>query len=153
MSSEYQANKNGLLSGLIWGVILSSISRVTLQYLPYGLWNILWYGGNFLALMLYPIIVSALLRKKTGLWINTFFFSACGSSLSVFGSSMIRLMQVQAWTNLGVNIALLTFVAWKLWPLMKKNYALESEHDAPNWRMLNDFSLTDFLFCRFNSVM
>jgi len=150
MSAEYQANKNALLSGLIWGVILSSISRTTLQYLPYGLWNIIWYGGNFLALMLYPIIVSALVRKKTGLWINTLFFSACGSSLSIWASSMIRSIQAQAWMNLGINMALLIFVAWKLWPFMKKSYAMESEHDSPNWTKLNDSSLTDFLFLRFD---
>lgn len=114
--------------------------------------DILWYGGNFLALMLYPILASLILRKKIDLWINVCFFSMVGGIYSVLIMYVVNAFQLKAWTNVGLGVFGLFFVGYILISNVEKNFAFQQEWDSPFWEKLNQLSFMQFLFLRFDSI-
>src|SRR4030067_1800825 len=105
MKLQHRHNINVLISSLIWGLILRLAIWASRWCLTDdSLFDILWRGGNFLALILYPLLVSIVLHQKTHLWINAFLFSAAGSMLSSMCMFVFSAFQNEAWTDLGLGI-------------------------------------------------
>jgi hypothetical protein len=150
MKIEHRANFNALISGAIWGTILSLLILGSLRFISDPLlFKMVWYAGNMLALMLYPVTASLILRQRTGLWISACFFSLWGGAISFYVFALIRMVQSGDWNNLAINIAFVAFIGWKLIPFITHSYALESERESPKWNDMNDLSLLDFLLVRF----
>lgn len=97
MKSLQRANINAFLSALIWGLIMSFVIKVSISSLTdQRLLAILQYGGVFL----YPVLVSIVVRKKSGLWLNTCFFSLVGAVASFLSLDLFSALQNQAWASM-----------------------------------------------------
>jgi hypothetical protein len=153
MRSQHRANINALLAALIWGLIISFAIRASRQFfIDDRLFDILWYGGNLLVLVLYPLLVSFILRKKTDLWLNVCFFSMVGSVLSILGMFLFSAFQNKAWINIGLGVLGIWLFTQLLIPGFEQNPAVQREWASPLWERLNDSSLLEFLFCQFSSI-
>jgi hypothetical protein len=153
MKLQHRANINVLLSSLVWGLILGFAIRSSRRFITdESLSNIFWYGGNFLVLMLYPSMVSFILRKRTGLWLNAFFFSALGSTLSTLGMFSFNAFQNKAWIDIGIGVFGIWLVMQLLIPGFEQNPAVQREWGSPLWEKINDSSFLEFLFCWFYSI-
>ena len=148
-----RANINALLSSLIWGLILSFAIRNSRHFITDDrFFSILWYGGNYLALMLYPLLASLILRKKINLWINVCFFSLVGGMLSVMVTFSLNAFQNKAWIDMGVGVFGLWLIGQLLLPKIEQNFAFQHELDSPFWEKLNQSSFIEFFFLRFHSI-
>lgn len=153
MKLQRQANVNVMTASLIWGLLLNlgilGARRFIATDLPL---DILWYAGNVLALALYPWLVSTILRRKVGLWVNALLFSAVGSFLAGTGMFVFAAFQDNAWVNAGIGLLGLWAFSRLGLPAFERVTAIRREWASPLWRRLNDSSLAEFLFLRFSSL-
>ena len=141
-----RANINTFLSALIWGVaagfvIEFSISSIANQRLLAALQ----YGSVFL----YPVLVSIIVRRKIGLWLNPCYFSIMGGVTSFLSRDLFSAFQNQVWTNflfLAVFLGMVLFMTPRIEP------ALRHDWDSPFWEKLNQSSFIEFLFLQFRSI-
>jgi len=116
------------------------------------LFDILWYGGNFLAPILYPVLVSVILNRKTNLWVNASLFSTVGSMLSSTGMFFFSAFQNKAWTDVGLGVIGIWLISQLLIPGIEQIPAVQREWSSPLWDRFNDSSLMEFLFFQFPSI-
>ena len=153
MKSLQRANINALISSLIWGLGMTLMVKTSMSFVTDAiLTDVLWYGGNFLVMMLYPILVSLILRRKIDLWINVCFFSMIGGVYSILILYVINAFQLKVWTNVGFGVFGLGFIGYMLISNVARNYAIQQEWDSPHWEKLNQSSLIDFFFLRFDTT-
>jgi hypothetical protein len=153
MKSQQRANNYALLSSLIWGLSISLVSWSSRWFITDDkLLDVIWHGGNFLALILYPLLVSILLHKKTHLWINAFLFSAAGSMVSSIAMFSLRAFQGGTWTDLILGLLGIGLVGQVLIPRFEQIPALQSEWSSPLWENLNASSFIEFLFLQLYSI-
>lgn len=153
MKSQQRVNNYILISALIWGLIIALAVWSSRWFVADDkLFAILWHGGNFLALLLYPLLVSILLHKKTHLWINAFVFSLVGSMLASMAVFSLRAFQDGAWSNLVWVLLSIGFIGQVLIPRLDQIPALQSEWSSPLWKDLNASSFIEFLFLQLYSI-
>ena len=146
MKSLQRANINTLLSSLIWGMIMSLAIKFSVTFLTnQRLLALLQYGG----VLLYPILISIIVRKKTELWLNLCFFSLVGGIASFTSLGFFAAIQNKAWTNIGL---LPIFFVMILFLIPKIEPALQNEWNSPFWEKLNQSSFIEFFFLQFHSI-
>ena len=146
MKSFQRANINAFFSALIWGLIMSLAIKVSFSSLSnQRLVAALQYGG----VLLYPVLVSIIVRKKTELWLNTCYFSLVGGVVSFMSFGLFSAFQNQAWTNI---IFLPIFLGLVLFSIPKIEPALQHDWNSPLWETLNQSSFLEFLFLQFHSI-
>ena len=112
--------------------------------------RILRYSTIFFIDSLYPVILSLVLHRKTDLWLNACFFAITGGTISMLGAYLLDAFQVEAWMNVGGILLFVLFFWFRALPGLE--HALYHEWDSPFWEKLNDLSLIDFFFLRFDSI-
>ena len=146
MKSLQRANINVLLSSLIWGMIMSLAIKFSVTFSTnQRLLALLQYGG----VLLYPILVSIIVRKKTELWLNLCFFSIVGGVASFTGLALFTAFQNKVWTNIGflpIFFVMILFLIPKIEPV------LQNEWNSPFWEKLNQSSFIEFFFLQFHSI-
>ena len=148
-----RANINAFISSILWGLVMGFTIRTFKQIIPMGRGaDVIWYGGNFLALMLYPILASLILRRKIDLWINICFFSLIGGLYSVLCMYIVDAFLLTAWLYVGYGVFGLVFVGYMLMTRAGSMYALQGEWDSPHWEKLNQSSFVEFLLLRFDTI-
>jgi hypothetical protein len=153
MKSKHRANINVLLSSLIWGLILGLVIWASRWFLTNNrLFNILWRGGNFLALVLYPLLVAVILHRKTRLWVNAFLFSTLGTMLASIGMFLFNAFLNKGWFDCVLGVLGIWLIIQILIPGFEQIPALQREWSLPLWEKLNESSLMEFLFLQFNSI-
>ena len=145
MKSFQRANINAFFSALIWGMIMSLVIKISFSSLTnQRLVAILQYGG----VLLYPVLVSIIVRKKTELWLNTCYFSLVGGVISFMSFDLFSAFQNQAWTNI---IFLPIFLGLVLFSIPQIEPALQHDWNSPLWETLNQSSFLEFFFLQFHS--
>ena len=146
MKSLQRANINAFLSSLIWGMIMSLAIKFSVTFLTnQRLLALLQYGG----VLLYPVLVSIIVRKKTELWLNLCFFSLVGGVVSFTSFGFFSAFQNKVWTNIGL---LPIFFVMILFLIPKIEPALQNEWNSPFWEKLNQSSFIGFFFLQFHSI-
>jgi hypothetical protein len=146
MKSLQRANINALLSSLIWGMIMSLAIKFSATFLTNPrLLALLQYGG----VLLYPILISIIVRKKTELWLNLCFFSLVGGVASFTSLVFFTAFQNKVWTNIGL---LPIFFVVILFLIPKIEPVLQNEWNSPFWEKLNQSSFIEFSFLQFHSL-
>jgi len=146
MKSLQRANINALLSSIIWGMIMSLAIKFSVTFLTnQRLLALLQYGG----VLLYPILVSIIVRKKTELWLNLCFFSIVGGLASFTSLSFFAAIQNKVWTNIGL---LPIFFVVILFLIPKIEPVLQNEWNSPFWEKLNESSFIEFFSLQFHSL-
>ncbi len=147
MKSFQRANINAFFSALIWGVIMSLVIKVSFSSLTnQRLVAILQYGS----VLLYPVLVSIIVRKKTELWLNPCYFSLMGGMTSFFLSlNLLSVYQNIVWTNI---VFLFIFIAMVLYSIPQVEPALQHDWNSPFWEKLNQSSFIEFFFLQFHSI-
>jgi hypothetical protein len=153
MKALQRANINAFISSIIWGLVMGFAIITFRQIIPVGRGgDIIRYGGNFLVLMLYPIIVSLVLRRKINLWINICFFSLIGGLYSVLLMYILDAFLLKAWPYVGYGVFGLGFIGYMLISRAGSMYAIQEEWDSPLWGKLNQSSFVEFLLLRFDTI-
>jgi hypothetical protein len=153
MKALQRANINAFISSIIWGLVMGFAIRTFRQIIPVSRGaDIIWYGGNFLALMLYPILVSLILRRKINLWINICFFSLIGGLYSVVLMYSVDAFLLKAWMYVGYGVFGLGFIGYMLMSRAGNMYAIQEEWNSPLWEKLNLSSFEEFLLLRFDMI-
>ncbi len=146
MKSLQRANINALLSSLIWGMIMSLAIKFSVTFLTnQRLLALLQYGG----VLLYPILISIIVRKKTELWLNLCFFSIVGGVASFTSLGFFTAFQNKVWTNIGllpIFFVVILFLIPKIEPI------LQNEWNLPFWEKLNQSSFIEFFSLQFHSL-
>lgn len=146
MKSLQRANINVFFSALIWGIVMSFAIKLSFSSLTnQRSLAILQYGGVFL----YPVLVTMILRKKTGAWFNTGYFSLVGGIASFLSFDLFRAFQNQGLTSI---IFLALFLGLVLFSIPKIEPALQHDWKSPYWEALNQSSFLEFLFLQFHSI-
>jgi hypothetical protein len=146
MKSLQRANINALLSSLIWGMIMSLAIKFSVTFLTnQRLLALLQYGG----VLLYPILISIIVRKKTELWLNLCFFSIVGGVASFTSLGFFTAIQNKVWTNIGL---LPIFFVMILFLIPKIEPVLQTEWNSPFWEKLNQSSFIEFFSLQFHSL-
>jgi hypothetical protein len=146
MKSLQRANINALLSSLIWGMIMSLAIKFSVTFLTnQKLLALLQYCG----VLLYPILTSIIVRKKTELWLNLCFFSIVGGVASFTSLGFFAAIQNKVWTNIGL---LPIFFVVILFLIPKIEPVLQNEWNSPFWEKLNQSSFIEFFSLQFHSL-
>jgi hypothetical protein len=154
MSKSLQpANIKILAASFVWGLTLWVIVWEVGRFFPEGdLFHWLWVGGNYLALMFYPVAASLALYRKTRLWRNAFLFSMAGSLFSSMGGFVGSAIQAESWMDVGLGVVGIFFIGRLAFSQYEKMFALQSEWQKPLWQDLNEASWLEYLLLRFYSV-
>jgi hypothetical protein len=102
--------------------------------------------------VIYPLLVTYILHRKTKLWMNTLLFACLGMILAFWGVMLVGAVQNKFW----LQIAFFVFAIWMTIqtsiPSFERNPVLLKEWDSPLWERLNECSLIEFLFLQFHSL-
>ena len=146
MKSLQRANINALLSSLIWGMIMSLAIKFSVTFLTnQRLLALLQYGG----VLLYPILISIIVRKKTELWLNLCFFSIVGGVVSFTSLGFFAAIQNKVWINIGllpIFFVMILFIIPQIEPV------LQTEWNSPFWEKFNQSSFIEFFSLQFHSL-
>ena len=151
MKPQHQANTNLLLSSFIWGLALGLAALAAGQFFANNalLHKILSSGGVFLSMLLYPLLVTAILRRKANLRFNIFFFSVVGGILSMLSTLLFSAFQDKEWTMVAICVIGAGFILQTSVSAFEKMLAVQREWSLPVWERLNDLSLLSFLLLQF----
>jgi hypothetical protein len=153
MKAQQRTNNSTLFSALIWGLTIGLVSWLSGWLAAELKWlDVLRRAVDFLALMLYPLLMPVILHKKTRLWINAFVFSAAGSMLASIAILSLRAIQAGSWNIVVLGLLGIVLVGQLLIPRFEQIPALQGEWSSPFWENLNGLPFIQFLFLQFNPI-
>ncbi len=95
-----------MLAASVWGIALHLGSMAVLVYLPGTVSPLLAqciFGVLvFLAILLYPLLVSFVMKRRTSLWLNPFMFGMIGSMLGTSAFSLLEALHSRRWVDAGL---------------------------------------------------
>jgi hypothetical protein len=148
---KHRANINLLLSSIIWGMGLRfgliALSRIFSNNAL--LYSFLWYGSVILSVFLYPLLAWIVLRGKTGLQYNIFFFPASGTMLATLGMFLFDAVQDKVWLDVAIFLVGAWLILKKLIPLFEGLPYIQKEWSLPAWEKLNELTWMSFLVLQF----
>jgi hypothetical protein len=147
-------NRRIMLAALIWGFALHWGHDVLMEYLSRvispPLFQFTSTTMRVLFMMLYPLLVTLIMRQRTSLWINPLMYGLLGSMLGSLAFMLVWCLCRQLWST----AVLFAFMVWFIWgfiaPRTDATPALEKErNDRPSvWEELNSLSLLSLVFLR-----
>ena len=141
-----------MLASSIWGIALGLGCDVLVEYLPGVLSPLLFQFISrmlrFLFMMLYPLLVSLIIWRRTSFWINPLMFSMLGSMLGLAGFTLVMCLLRQLWSDAAImtlivcSIPIFAIPRFNTIPMLEK----ERKSHPSSWEELNSLSLLSLLF-------
>jgi hypothetical protein len=141
-----------ILASSIWGFALGLGYNVLVEYLSGVIAPLLFQLISrilgFLFMMLYPLLVSLIMRRRTSFWINPLMFSMSGSMLGFSGLMLARSLLRQLWSGAAIIMALFSSILIFAVPKVNTIPVLEKERKSHplSWEELNSLSLLNLMF-------
>ncbi|MBN2002260.1 MAG: hypothetical protein JXA21_02790 [Anaerolineae bacterium] len=141
-----------MLAAAIWCIALQSglyaLRGVLARVTPSGLYGPAYTILSVLAMILYPLLISYLMKRRTSLWANSLLFGQWGGVLGSMGFTMVQSLFERHWTTALLIVAVMGFIVGIANPKTHKMPALKEDRDIPPavWEALNSLSLLSLLF-------
>ena len=159
MKTIDHVNVRIMLASSIWGIALDLGHHVLMEYLssvmspplPQFIAIVL----ASLSMMLYPLLMSLIMRQRTSLWINPLTYGMLGSMLGLMALMLVRSLLRQLWLDAG----LFAFGVWFILSFVASRAntipALEKERKShlSSWDELNSLSVLSLVFFQVPSLL
>lgn len=148
-----------MLAASIWGVVLAWGHNALVGYLSEQASPLLFQSISrilqILFALLYPVLISRLMRRRTLFWANPLTFSMLGSLLGLMVFTLVRYVLGQFWFDAGLTALLCVFFLTVGASRANTLPVLEQErkdHFA-SWEELSGLSVLSLMFLQVPSLL
>ena len=136
-------NRRIMLAASIWAIALDLVHKVLA--IPPPLSQFISPVLAFLSILLYPLLLSLIMKQRTSLWINPLMFSMIGSMPSLAVLALVESLLGQQWPDAGLFALAVWLFLYVLVPRTSAIPALEKERQNLSLRdELNSLSWLNF---------